>query len=146
MRAYDHYEEMLNEEREGRPRDPSRIGLARELARMNLSLNYYTQWYWKIDLHNLLNFLRLRADPHAQHEIRVYAQAILDLLVKPWVPLTHEAFLDYQLNARTFSSQEMVLLKTLIGKHQTELEELRPTVKMSQREWEEMLEVLSQKS
>ena len=99
MRAYDHYEEMLNEERDGRPRDPSRIGLARELARMNLSLNYYTQWYWKIDLHNLLNFLRLRADPHAQHEIRVYAQAILDLLVKPWVPLTHEAFLDYQLNA-----------------------------------------------
>ena len=144
MRAYDHYEEMLNEDREGQPRDPSRMGLARELARMNLSLNYYTQWYWKIDLHNLLNFLRLRADPHAQHEIRVYADAILHLLVRPWVPLAYEAFLDYQLNARTFSSQEMVLLKTLVGKHQAELEELRPTVKMSQREWEEMLEVLSQ--
>ena len=144
MRAYDHYEEMLNEDREGQPRDPSRMGLARELARMNLSLNYYTQWYWKIDLHNLLNFLRLRADPHAQHEIRVYADAILHLLVRPWVPLAYEAFLDYQLNARTFSSQEMVLLKTILGKHQAELEELRPTVKMSQREWEEMLEVLSQ--
>ena len=144
MRAYDHYEEMLNEDREGQPRDSSRMGLARELARMNLSLNYYTQWYWKIDLHNLLNFLRLRADPHAQHEIRVYADAILHQLVRPWVPLAYEAFLDYQLNARTFSSQEMVLLKTILGKHQAELEELRPTVKMSQREWEEMLEVLSQ--
>ena len=112
---------------------------------MNLSLNYYTQWYWKIDLHNLMNFLRLRADPHAQHEIRVYADAILHQLVRPWVPLAYEAFLDYQLHARTFSSQEMALLKTLIGKHQAELEELRPTVEMSPREWEEMMEILSPK-
>ena len=144
MRAYDHYGEMLNEGLEGQSRDPSRTGLARELARMNLSLNYYTQWYWKIDLHNLMNFLRLRADPHAQHEIRVYADAILYQLVQPWVPLTHQAFLDYQLHARTFSAQEMALLKTLVGKHQAELEELRPTAEMSLREWKEMLEVLSQ--
>ena len=96
-RAYDHYGELLNQDRDGSPLDPNRDGLARELARINLSLNYYTQWYWKVDLHNLLNFLHLRADPHAQYEIRVYAEAILDQIVKPWVPLSHEAFLDYRL-------------------------------------------------
>ena len=61
-RSYDHYAEMLNEDEQGAPRDPARQGLARELARMNLTLNTYTQWYWKIDLHNLLHFLSLRAD------------------------------------------------------------------------------------
>jgi thymidylate synthase (FAD) len=62
-------------------------GLARELARMNLTLNTYTQWYWKTDLLNLMNFLRLRADSHAQYEIRVYADIMLDT-VKKWVPIT----------------------------------------------------------
>ena len=76
-RCYDHYAEMLNEDATGAPRDPSRQGLARELARMNLTLNTYTQWYWKIDLHNLFHFLSLRADAHAQYEIRVYAEAML---------------------------------------------------------------------
>ena len=76
-RCYDHYAEMLNEDATGAPRDPSRQGLARELARMNLTLNTYTQWYWKIDLHNLLHFLSLRADAHAQYEIRAYAEAML---------------------------------------------------------------------
>ena len=69
---------MLNEDADGAPVDPGRQGLARELARMNLTLNTYTQWYWKIDLHNLLHFLSLRADAHAQYEIRVYAEAMLD--------------------------------------------------------------------
>ena len=69
--AYGHYEEMLNQREDGSPADPERDGVARELARINLSLNYYTQWYWKIDLHNLLHFLSLRADSHAQYEIRV---------------------------------------------------------------------------
>ena len=87
-RTYDHYVEMLNEDEEGAPRDPERPGLARELARMNLTLNTYTQWYWKIDLHNLLHFLSLRADAHAQYEIRVYAQAMLKT-VKAWVPVAH---------------------------------------------------------
>ena len=73
-RAYDHYEAMLNERATARIDEPH--GLARELARMNLPANIYTQWYWKIDLHNLFHFLRLRADPHAQYEIRVYAEAI----------------------------------------------------------------------
>ena len=78
LRAYDHYGELLNQDPNGDPLDPGRDGLARELARINLSLNYYTQWYWKVDLHNLLNFLHLRADAHAQYEIRVYAETILN--------------------------------------------------------------------
>ncbi len=85
-RCYDHYTEMLNEEAAGASSDPARLGLARELARMNLTLNTYTQWYWKIDLHNLLHFLSLRADAHAQYEIRAYAEAIGET-VKAWVPL-----------------------------------------------------------
>ena len=85
--VYEHYMEMLNEGEAGEPLDPERSGLARELARMNLSLNFYTQWYWKIDLHNLLHFLALRADPHAQYEIRAYAEAMLGTLAR-WVPLT----------------------------------------------------------
>ena len=82
-RCFGHYEEMLNEDADGNVVDPGRQGLARELARMNLTLNTYTQWYWKIDLHNLLHFLSLRADPHAQYEIRVYAEAMLDT-VRRW--------------------------------------------------------------
>ena len=85
-RCYDHYAEMLNEDEAGAPRDPSRQGLARELARMNLTLNTYTQWYWKTDLHNLLHFLSLRADAHAQYEIRVYAEAMLERS-QAWVPV-----------------------------------------------------------
>jgi thymidylate synthase (FAD) len=80
MRAYDHYEDMLTPDAEA-----GKLGLARELARMNLPANVYTQWYWKIDLHNLFHFLRLRADVHAQYEIRVYAQIMCDI-VKDWVP------------------------------------------------------------
>jgi thymidylate synthase (FAD) len=79
-RAYDHYEEMLSQD--------GQAGLARELARMNLPANIYTQWYWKTDLHNLFHFLRLRADPHAQYEIRAYAEAMLDITAA-WVPLGH---------------------------------------------------------
>src|ERR1700683_5055235 len=88
-RSYDHYAEMLNEDETGAARDPSREGLARELARMNLTLNTYTQWYWKIDLYNLFHFLSLRADAHAQYEIRAYAEAMLET-VRRWVPLVHE--------------------------------------------------------
>ena len=92
-RNYADYQEMLNEDDEGNVIDPKRNGLARELARMNLPLNIYTEWYWKCDLHNLLHFLSLRADPHAQHEIRVYADAIMEAL-RAWVPITAEAFED----------------------------------------------------
>ena len=96
-RTYDNYEKMLNERYDGTTIDENncKAGLARELARMNLTLNSYTQWYWKTDLLNLLNFLFLRADSHAQYEIRVYAETMLDT-VKKWVPITHAAFLDYR--------------------------------------------------
>ena len=97
-RTYDNYEKMLNERFDGTVIDESKAGLARELARMNLTLNSYTQWYWKTDLLNLLNFLFLRADSHAQYEIRVYAETMLDT-VKKWVPITHAAFLDYRVGA-----------------------------------------------
>src|SRR3546814_12627424 len=93
MQSYASYEDMLNERPDGSKRDEGREGLARELARMNLTLNFYTQWYWKTDLLNLLHFLSLRADSHAQYEIRVYAEAMLDT-VKRWVPACHDAFID----------------------------------------------------
>ena len=85
---------MLNQRFDGSTIDENKKGLARELARMNLTLNTYTQWYWKTDLLNLMNFLRLRADSHAQYEIRVYADIMLDT-VKKWVPITYDAFMDY---------------------------------------------------
>ena len=107
--TYDHYAHMLNEDA-----DPARKGLARELARMNLTLNTYTQWYWKTDLHNLLHFLSLRADAHAQYEIRAYAEPMLETL-KAWVPAAHAAFLDYRLGAVTLSAGMMATLKRLLA-------------------------------
>jgi thymidylate synthase (FAD) len=89
-RNYDHYLEMLNEDETGSALDPSRHGLARELARMNLTLNTYTQWYWKTDLHNLFHFLSLRADAHAQYEIRAFAEAMMTT-VEAWVPIAAAA-------------------------------------------------------
>lgn len=87
-------------------------GMSRELARIVLPTNIYTQWYWKVDLHNLLHFLRLRADPHAQKEIRVYANAMCQL-VREWCPLAYEAFEDYRLHAVNLSRQEVELMKLL---------------------------------
>lgn len=105
--SYNLYEQLLAE-------DPDEgYGIARETARMVLPTNIYTQWYWKVDLHNLFHFLRLRADPHAQLEIRAYADAICRI-VKAWVPLAYEAFEDYRLNAVTFSAQEMKALLDMI--------------------------------
>ena len=138
IRAYGHYLELLNEDQEGNPIDPGRDGLARELARMSLSLNYYTQWYWKIDLHNLLRFLSLRADPHAQYEIRVYAEAILERIVKPWTPLVYEAFRDYQLNARTLSGQAVEVVRALVSGRGREVETLRERSGIEAREWREL--------
>ena len=133
-RCYDHYADMLNEDADGAPVDPSRQGLARELARMNLTLNMYTQWYWKIDLHNLLHFCSLRADAHAQYEIRVYADAILDM-VRAWVPAAYDAFRDYRLGAVTMSAQMMVVLKRMLGGEAVE----QPASGLSKREWGEMM-------
>jgi thymidylate synthase (FAD) len=136
-RTYDHYATMLNEGPDGQPADPSRPGLARELARMNLTLNTYTQWYWKTDLHNLLNFLSLRADAHAQYEIRVYAEAMLESL-KAWVPLTYAAFADYRLGAVTFSAAMLAVLKRLLAGEAV----AQPESGLSKREWAEMMAAL----
>ncbi len=114
MKAYDHYQAMLNEDAEGNPIEEDRQGLARELARMNLPVNFYTQWYWKVDLHNLLHFLRLRADPHAQYEIRVYAEAIIEM-VKAWVPITYGAFERHRLGAATFSGPALEVVKRMLN-------------------------------
>jgi thymidylate synthase (FAD) len=134
MRNYDHYMFMLNEEADGSPADPGRQGLARELARMNLTLNAYTQWYWKADLHNLLHFLSLRADTHAQYEIRAYADAMLSV-VKAWVPQTYAAFADYRLGAVTFSAQMLAILKRMLGGEEVAQAESG----LSKREWAEMM-------
>ena len=136
-RCYDDYVGMLNEREDGGKVDAARQGLARELARMNLTLNTYTQWYWKTDLHNLFHFCALRADTHAQYEIRVYAEAILDI-VQDWVPAACAAFRDYRLGAVTFSAHMMdVLRRRLAGEPVTQ-----ETSGLSKREWAEMHEAL----
>src|SRR5690348_14173955 len=110
-RCYANYAYMLNE---GEDADPRRRGLARELARMNLTLNTYTQWYWKTNLHNLFHFLSLRADAHAQYEIRVYADAMM-AMVDAWVPTAAQAFRDYRLGAVTLSAQMLGGLRRLLA-------------------------------
>jgi thymidylate synthase (FAD) len=136
-RAYHGYAELLNEDAAGTPIDRGRLGLARELARMNLSLNFYTQWYWKIDLHNLLHFLSLRADPHAQYEIRAYAKAMLDMLAR-WVPMTHAAFLEYRMNAAVISATGLAVIRRLLAGEQVD----QPSSGLSAREWRELMAVL----
>lgn len=88
-------------------------GVAREQARKVLPLSQYTELYWKIDLHNLMHFLSLRLDAHAQLEIREFAQAMAQI-VADWCPLAWQAFLDYRMNAVTFSAQEMEIIKKLL--------------------------------
>ena len=136
-RNYDHYAAMLNEDADGNPVDPGRQGLARELARMNLTLNTYTQWYWKTDLHNLFNFLSLRVDAHAQYEIRVYAEAMLQS-VDAWVPQAARAFRDYRLDAATLSAGMLEVVKRLLAG-----ETVAPKDSgLNMREWTELMAVL----
>ncbi|MFY0681299.1 MAG: FAD-dependent thymidylate synthase [Thalassovita sp.] len=129
-RAYDHYEEMIS--------DDGKQGLARELARMNLPANIYTQWYWKVDLHNLFHFLRLRADAHAQYEIRVYADAICKV-VADWVPFAYKAFEDYRMGGETLSAASLDCVRRMLKGEEVTQE----TSGMSKREWRELQEVLS---
>jgi len=123
-RAYDHYEAMLSQD--------GQLGLARELARMTLPMSIYTQWYWKTDLHNLFHFLRLRADAHAQYEIRAYAEAICDV-VRDWVPHAWAAFEDYRLEAVTFSGKGMAVLRRMLAGETV----TQKTSGMSKGEWRE---------
>ncbi|MFM8245229.1 MAG: FAD-dependent thymidylate synthase [Candidatus Fonsibacter sp.] len=136
-RTYSNYEIMLNERFDGTVIDEKKDGLARELARMNLTLNTYTQWYWKTDLLNLLNFLFLRSDDHAQYEIRVYADKMLET-VKKWVPITYEAFMDYRVGAAEISSKGIKVIKDLISGKKISIEQSG----LSKREWNELMEVL----
>jgi thymidylate synthase (FAD) len=139
-RTYQNYEKMLNERYDGSVIDENKDGLARELARMNLTLNSYTQWYWKTDLLNLMNFLFLRADIHAQYEIRVYAEAMIETL-KKWVPITHSAFLDYRVGAAHVSSKGLQVIKSLLNGNEVNFEKSG----LSKREWNELMEVLEKK-
>ena len=141
VRTYDNYEKMLNERFDGTIIDEKKSGLARELARMNLTLNSYTQWYWKTDLLNLMNFLFLRADSHAQYEIRVYAEKMLDT-VKKWVPITHAAFLDYRVGAAHLSSKGLKIVKSMINGTKVSYEDSG----LSKREWNELMEVIDKKN
>lgn len=140
VRTYDNYEKMLNERFDGTIIDKKKSGLARELARMNLTLNSYTQWYWKTDLLNLMNFLFLRGDSHAQYEIRVYAEKMLDT-VKKWVPITHAAFLDYRVGAAHLSSKGLKIVKSMINGNKVSYEDSG----LSKREWNELMEVIDKK-
>jgi thymidylate synthase (FAD) len=112
--CYDHYLMMLNETADGQIIDESKTGLARELARINLPVGIYTQFYWKVNLWNLLRFLSLRADAHAQYEIRAYADAILGIVEK-WVPYAYEAFADYVLGASELSAQGLALVRAALS-------------------------------
>ena len=135
--AYASYVELLNEDAEGKAIDPARQGLARELARMNLNLAYYTQWYWKIDLHNLLHFLSVRADAHAQYEIRVYAEAMLET-VKRWVPATYAAFMEYALGGAHLSATQLGLVRRMLAGEPVTQEKSG----LSAREWRELMAML----
>ena len=139
-RTYNNYETMLNQRFDGSQIDESKKGLARELARMNLTLNTYTQWYWKTDLLNLMNFLRLRADNHAQYEIRVYADIMLDTL-KKWVPITYEAFMDYRVGGTEISSKGKKIIKKLIKRENISIEDSG----LSKREWNELMDAFDLK-
>lgn len=130
-RAYDHYEDML--------RTDGQQGLARELARMNLPANIYTQWYWKTDLHNLFHFLRLRADPHAQYEIRVYADAIA-AIVRDWVPLAYGAFEDYRMGGAHLSRGALEVVRRMLAGEEVTQE----TSGLSGREWREVMGVIGE--
>lgn len=136
-RNYQHYDWMLNEDTDGNLVDEERSGVARELARINLTLNTYTQWYWKIDLHNLMHFLRLRADSHAQYEIQVYAKAMLETM-KCWVPLAHEAFTDYRLGAANLSAGALSVVRRMLGGESVD----QANSGLPPREWRELMDVL----
>ncbi|MFP3020134.1 MAG: FAD-dependent thymidylate synthase [Wolbachia sp.] len=127
--VYSHYEKFIEQ------------GLAREIARTNLTLNYYTQFYWKIDLHNLLHFLKLRADKHAQYEIRVYAEVMLDI-IKKWVPLAYNAFVEYCLESACISRTGLEIIRKLIKGENVTREESN----IGKREWDELMSTLDKQS
>jgi thymidylate synthase (FAD) len=137
-RDYSIYMRLLNEDADGKPVDPDRHGLARELARIVLSTNIYTQWYWKIDLQNLFHFLSLRADPHAQYEIRAYAEAMLDT-VRRWVPMAYAAFLEYRMNGASISATGLQVIRRLLARDAVD----QASSGLNPREWRELMALLN---
>ena len=137
--GYNNYIKMLNVDDEGNKMEKSRKGLARELARSNLPINCYTQWYWKIDLHNLLHFIALRADPHSQYEIQAYADVMSDI-VKKWMPIAYEAFESYRKFSASFSREAIEFVKRMIDGEEVTQEESG----LSKREWGEVMGVLGE--
>ena len=133
--TYANYELMLNEKFDGSTINENNKGLARELARMNLTLNTYTQWYWKTDLLNLLNFLSLRADSHAQYEIRAYADVMIDSL-KRWTPITFDAFMDYRVGGMELSAKSKIVIQKMLKGQECDLK----SSNLSKREWNELME------
>ena len=136
-RCYHTYHHLLNEDEAGNQADPSRPGLARELARMNLTMNIYTQWYWKADMHNLMHFLRLRADAHAQYEIRAYADVMTGTLER-WAPLSHAAFEEYRAGAAHISATGLSIIQRMLKGEAVTQE----TSGLSKREWTELMDVM----
>jgi len=135
--CYDNYLNMINQDKKGNIIDENKDGVARELARMNLTLNCYTQWYWKIDLHNLFHFLALRVDSHAQYEIREYAKIMLDMVQK-WVPHSYAAFVKNRMNGEEFSSGAVLAIKKMLKGEKVSQEDTN----LSKREWGELLNKL----
>ena len=135
-RCYNNYLWMLNENN-AQGYDETRDSLSRELARINLTLNTYTEWYWKIDLHNFMHFLSLRADHHSQFEIRAYADVLIKIL-KKWVPITYKAFCSYMLNSAELSQEALQVIKELIKGKKVN----KDSTGLSNREWEELQQLL----
>ena len=136
-KSYETYEYLLNESQEGEVLDNNRDGLSRELARINLTLNTYTQWYWKTNLHNLMNFIFLRADSHAQYEIRVYADIIYKIM-EYWVPMTAEAFKSYRSGSVELSAEAIEIIKLMLSGNKVDQKESG----LSLREWNELFNYL----
>lgn len=126
-RSYENYEHFLSGE----------VNLARELARMNVTLNYYTEWYWKIDLHNFLHFLKLRIHPHAQFEIRVYAEKMLEI-ARIWCPFASAAFEEFIINSVTLSSSQIEVIKKMTKGDNI----VQETSGLSKRDWNEIIKIL----
>jgi thymidylate synthase (FAD) len=140
LRSFEHYHFMLNQDESGQVIDQSRVGLSREVARIGLPLSTYTQWYWKIDLHNLFHFLRLRADQHAQYELRAYSEKLMEI-VKAWVPIAYEAFIEHQMNGTQLSRTAISLIRRLLdGEKVTQADS-----GLSKREWIEVMRSLGRK-
>lgn len=125
QQCYENYNQMVDS------------GYARELARANLPVSVYTEFYWKINLHNLLHFVALRADSHSQYEIMKYAEIILDQIIKKWVPITYDAFMNHNFNGKKMSAKEIIMIQQMIKGAKTSQEESG----LSKRDWSALMDI-----